>query len=114
MLGSSAPGSRRGLAQDLEPVADAEHRSPAARELAHGVHDRREARDRPDAEVVAVGETAGKDHGVDAAQVAVAVPEDLGVAEAAAGEQGVDLVARAGEPHYAEPHAAAPSSTCTS
>ena len=36
---------------------------PAAAKRAHGVHDRRNARDRPGAEVVAVGEAAGKHDG---------------------------------------------------
>ena len=49
------------LAQDLEAVADAEHRAAVAGELDDRLHDRREARDRAGAQVVAVGEAAGDD-----------------------------------------------------
>ena len=58
----------------------------------------------PHAQVVAVGEAAGDDHGVDAAQVGVGVPQQLGVADAAGGEQRVDVVARAREPDDPELH----------
>ncbi len=59
-------GQQAGLAQHLEAVADAEHRPAVAGELDHRLHHRREARDRADAQVVAVREAAGHDHGVDA------------------------------------------------
>jgi hypothetical protein len=58
-------GQETRLAQHLEAVADAEHGTAVARELDHRLHQRREARDRPHAQVVAVGEAAGHDHGVD-------------------------------------------------
>ena len=87
---------------------------PGARELGDRLHGGREARDRARAQVVAVGEAAGHHHGVHAVEVAVAVPDQLGVAEAPAGEQGVDLVAAPGEAHDAEPHPATSSSTTTS
>ena len=99
-----------GLAEHLEAVADAEHRPAVARELDHRLHQRREASDGAHAQVVAVGEAAGHDHGVDAAEVAVAVPEQVGVGEAAAGHEGVDLVAGAREADHAELHAASSSS----
>ena len=70
---------------------------PRAREALDLGHHRREARDRADPQVVPVGEPAGDDHGVDAAQVRVAVPEQLGVADAAGRQQRVDLVTRARE-----------------
>ena len=46
--------------QYLETVADSEHRAAGLRELLHLGHDRREARDRAGAQVVAVGEAAGQ------------------------------------------------------
>ena len=92
------------LAQHLEAVADAEHRAALARERDHRLHDRREARDRADAQVVAVGEAAGDDDRVDALQVGVAVPQDRRLADALARELRVDLVAGAGEAQHAEPH----------
>ena len=60
----------------------------------------------PDAQVVAVGEAAGDDDRVDALEVVVAVPEQLGLADPLAGLQRVDLVAGAGELDDAELHAA--------
>jgi hypothetical protein len=54
--------------------------------------------------VVPVGEPAGDDHRVDAAQVGVAVPEQLGLSDAAGGQQRVDLVTRARKAHHAELH----------
>ena len=69
------------------------------------VHHRREARDRADAQVVAVGEAAGDDHRVDAAQVAVARATAARASPTRArGQQRVDLVARAGEADDAELH----------
>ncbi len=63
------------LAQDLEAVADAEHRQPRRRRRHQLGHHRREPGDRAAAQVVAVGEAAGEDHRVHAAQVPVGVPE---------------------------------------
>ena len=59
----------------------------------------------PHAQVVAVGEAAGDDHRVDAAQVGVAVPQQLGLADAARREQRVDVVAGAREADDPELHA---------
>ncbi len=64
-----------GLAQDLEAVADAEHRHPPPGCLDDLGHDRREPADRTAAEVVAVGEAARQHDRVDPAQVVVAVPQ---------------------------------------
>ena len=92
------------LAQDLEAVADPQHRAALARELDDRPHDRREAGDRPDAQVVAVGEAARDDDRVDALQVGVGVPEELGVADALGGLQRVDVVAGPREPDDADLH----------
>ena len=109
MLGSSAPGSRPRLAQHLKAVADPEHDPAGARELGHLLHHRREAGDRPGAQVVAVGEAARHDHRVDALQVAVAVPQDHRLADPLRGQQRVDLVTGAGEADDAELHALGPT-----
>ena len=69
-VGQERTGEQARLAADLEAVADAEHGTAAAGEVGHGLHHRREAGDRADPQVVAVGESAGDDHGVDALQVA--------------------------------------------
>ncbi len=54
-------GKQARLAQDLEAVADAEHRPALVGERAHRAHRRREARDRAAAQVVAVREAARQD-----------------------------------------------------
>ena len=103
-LPSSAPGQQPRLAQHLEAVADPQHEPAGVRELDDGLHHRREARDRARAQVVAVGEAAGHDDRVGPAQVALAVPQQLRVADAPRGRQRVDLVAGAGELKDAELH----------
>jgi hypothetical protein len=65
VVADQRPGQQVGLAQDLEAVADAEHRQPAAAASTTGAHDRGEPGDRPAAQVVAVGEAAGQDDRVD-------------------------------------------------
>jgi hypothetical protein len=55
-------------------------------EVRDRLHRRREARDRSRAQVIAIGEAAGHDDGVHAAEIAVTVPDQLGVGEAPAGE----------------------------
>ena len=84
---------------------------PVAGELRDRLHHRREPRDRPGAQVVAVGEAAGDDHRVDALQIAVGVPQHHRVAHALGGVERVDVIARAGEADDAELHEPAPSST---
>jgi hypothetical protein len=86
-----------GFAQDLEPVADPQHEAAVAGELLDLGHHGREAGDRTGAQVVAVREPAGDDHGVDALEVVVGVPQQLGVPDPLRSEQRVALVARAGE-----------------
>ena len=71
-----------GFAQDLEAVADAEHRPAVPGERVDRGHDRREAGDRTRAQVVAVGEATRQDERRrrSAARRSVAVPHDLGLA----------------------------------
>ena len=64
------------LAQDLEAVAAAEHGAARLGEAAQLADRRREARDRAGADVVAVGEAAGDDRGVEALEPDVLVPQD--------------------------------------
>ena len=72
-------GQQPGLEQHLEAVADAEHRAAALGEVADRRHDRREARDRAGAQVVAVREPAGQDHDVGALEARVLVPDERGL-----------------------------------
>src|SRR6202012_40484 len=67
------------------------------------------ASDRAGAQIVAVGEAARDDDGVDALQVAVAVPQDHRLADALTGVLGVDLVAGAREAHHPKLHAVSAS-----
>ena len=93
------------LGEDLEAVADSEHEAAVAGELGDRLHDRREARDRAAAEVVAVGEPAGEDDACGAGgKLRVVVPDAPGVrAEARQGELGVAVVVRAGEDDDGDP-----------
>ena len=59
-------GQQPRLEQDLEAVADAEHRAAGVGERRDRGHDRREPRDRAGAQVVAVGEAARQDDDVGA------------------------------------------------
>jgi hypothetical protein len=68
------PRQNLGLAKDLEAIADAEHRSGAAGERNHVLHDRGEAGDGAAPQIVAVGEAPRQDHGVDPAKIALGVP----------------------------------------
>src|SRR2546421_390189 len=92
----------------LEAVADTQYRAALAGELEPRLHQRGEARDRAGSQVVAVGEPARHDHGVDALEVPVAVPQQDGLADARGRELRVDLVAGAGKADDAELHAPAP------
>ena len=75
-VGAQHAGHQPGLGQHLEAVADAQHRPAAASAcVAHRRHHRRESGQRAGAQVVAVAEAAGHDHGVDAPQIGVAVPQ---------------------------------------
>ena len=104
VLGSNAPGSRPASHRTWKPLQMPEHEPAVSREALDLAHDRREPRDRADAQVVAVGEAAGDDHRVGAAQVGVGVPQQLGLADAAGGGERVALVARARELHDAKLH----------
>ncbi len=70
-------GQQAGLDQDLEAVADAEHEPAIGGELADSRHHGRELGDGPAAEVIAVGEAAGEDHGIDIAERGRIVPDKL-------------------------------------
>ena len=73
----SAPGSRPRFHQDLESVADAQHQSSIGGEFADCRHDGRELGDGAAAQVIAVGEAAGEDHGIDIAERGRVVPDEF-------------------------------------
>jgi hypothetical protein len=105
VVGQQRTRQQAGLAQDLEAVADPEHRATLASEGDDVLHDRREARDGSDPQVVAVGEAAGDDHRVDVLQATVGVPQQHRLPHPRGRELRVDVVARAREADDAEPHA---------
>src|ERR1700761_303800 len=87
-----------GFAQDLEAVADAEHRQPGPGRGDQFGHDRGEPRDGPAAQVVAVGEATGQDDRVHAVQVVLVMPEGDGIAAGPLdGPGGLLLVEGSGE-----------------
>ena len=75
VVANERPRQEVALAQNLEAVADAEHGHAGIGRGDNFFHDRCEPRDRAAAEVVAVRETAGQDHRLDALEIVVAVPE---------------------------------------
>ena len=79
---------------------------PRSAKREHRGHDRREARDRAGAQVVAVRKAAGQNHGVGAAEIGVLVPDELGLlAEDLAGRvPGVAIGVRAGKNDDGEFH----------
>ena len=98
-VGPEDPGQEARLAEDLEAVADAEHRTSGSRKRADGFHDRSEARDRARAQVVAVREAAREDDGRGLGRKrALAVPDELGLGpDCAERPGGVTVVVGAGE-----------------
>ena len=112
LVAGERAGQQVGLAEDLEAVADAEHRQAAPGRVGDRLHHRGEPGDGAAAQRVAVREAAGQDHGVDAVQVRVAVPEpdDVGAGDAR-GAGRVPVVQRAREGDHTDPHGHASSAT---
>ena len=99
-------GQQMRLAQDLEAVADAEHRHARAAASTIELHHRGEPGDRAAPQIVTVREPAGEDHRVDAAQIGVAVPQRAPARRPHAHRPGgVAIVEGAGERDDADLHA---------
>ena len=98
-------GEEARLAEDLEPVADPEHRRTVGGELAHDVHHRCDARQCAAPQVVAVREPPGQDDAGDArVDLRRRVPDgDRLRAEVLERKAGVPVVVRAGERHDGDP-----------
>jgi hypothetical protein len=81
-------------------------RGAARRELAHGLHDRRELGNGAAAEIVAIGEPAGQNDGVHVTEAARIVPDELRLlAEGMAGGiERVVIAIAAGKDDYAKLH----------
>src|SRR5215469_5274537 len=95
-----------GFAQDLEAVAGADHEPAVGCETRDAFHDRREARDRACAEVVAVAESARQEEALGALQRFFLVPEHRRVLAHHLGNrvQGVAIVERARKADHAPLH----------
>ncbi len=83
-----------------------ENQSAVGGELSHRGHDRRKFGDGAAAEIIAVGEAAGQDHGVGVAQRSGVVPDKFaGLAEVMGdGVPGVVVAIAAGKNDDAESH----------
>src|SRR5699024_5993750 len=68
-------GQQTGFAEDLEAVADAEHRHTVVRGSDDRLHDRSESGDRAAAQVVTIGEPSRQDDGVDSGQGRIRMPQ---------------------------------------
>src|SRR5680860_1510445 len=102
---SQRSGEQPRLAQDLEPVADADHEAAVASMGRDRVHYRGEACDGAGAKVVAVGETAGQDDDVGAVKVGLSVPQKLDPgSEPLQHERAVALAVGAGKHGDGGPH----------
>ena len=77
-VADKSTGKQAGFGEDLKAVADAEDGSALAREVFDGGHDGREFRDGSAAEIVAVGETTGKNDRVDVTERGGIVPDEFG------------------------------------
>ena len=99
-------GQQARFEQDLEAVADAEHRTAGIGERLHRGHHRREPRDRAGAQVVAVREPARQDDDVGAAELRVLVPDELGLLpeHVLGGVVGVVVAVRSGKNDDGEFH----------
>jgi hypothetical protein len=95
------------LGENLETVADAQNRAAGAGEVFERGHHPGEAGDGAWPQVVAVGEAARHDHGVDALEVRVGVPElDRFGPDPLDRVKGVPVAIRAGEDGDPDPHVA--------
>ena len=90
-----------GLAQDLEPVADAQYRPAVLGEALHRRHDRAEPRDRAGTEIIAVAEAAGEHDRVGTLEIGVPMPDEVrfGAGQGSRAER-IEVTVAAGEPDH--------------
>src|SRR6185369_9068974 len=94
------------FAEDLEAVAHTEHEPAIGSELLHGLHHGREFCDRAATQIIAVGESSGQDHGIDAAERARVVPDEFRLLPEVVTdrEECVVVAVAAGKHDYTESH----------
>src|ERR1700686_1039092 len=100
------------LAQNLKAIADPDDQSALGGKSHDALHDRREARDRTAAQIIAVAEAARQHNAIGTAERFILVPQHRGVLakDAAQRMECVAIVERAGKPYDAPLH---PASTST-
>src|SRR5689334_8564321 len=74
-IANEGSGQHAGFAQNLKPIADAQHKASIGCKFLDGLHDRAETGNRAGAEIIAVAEPARNDDGVGIAQRSFLVPE---------------------------------------
>ena len=77
LIAHQGAGQQAGLRQDLEAVANPQHRLAAFGKIHHRLHNHREAGNRTGAQVVAVGKPARQGDKIKARQVASLMPDKL-------------------------------------
>ena len=107
-VAEEGPGEEARFTENLEAVAGAKDGATGLDVAMDGVHDWGEAGDCAAAEIVAVGEAAGKDDGVVIVEVCFAVPDEVGrMAQAVAQDVlAIAVTPRAGEYENGEAHPA--------
>ena len=75
VVADECTGKESGFAEDLEAVATAEDETTVIGEVFDGTHDGRVGSYGPAAKVVAVGEAAGEEDGVEAVDRGLSVPD---------------------------------------
>src|SRR5882724_8569458 len=114
LVAHQGTGQQPGLAEDLEPVARAEHEAAAGGELGQRLHHRRTSRHRARPEIVPVREATGEDQAVELAEVGVPVPDITHrlMQDFADDVVKVAVTPRAREDHHAKVHGTVCSSLC--
>src|SRR5580700_4623539 len=99
-------GKKPCFEQDLEAVADSEDQTSGTREAVHGFHYRRKSRNRPGAQVIAIGEAARENYDVAAGKIFGLVPDEFDglMDDGGDGVVSVFIAIRTGKLHHSEFH----------
>src|SRR4029077_13663550 len=99
LIAHQSAGQKPGFAENLKAIANAEDETTRAGEPRNRVHYRRKTRDRAGAQIIAVGEAAGQNHGVETGEVLRLVPDGLGryVKDFVYSVQGIVIAVRSGK-----------------
>ena len=78
-IADQSAGQQSRFGQHLKSVANAEHQAAGCANLLHGAHHRRKLGNGAAAQIVAIGESAGQNDGIDIAQRGGFVPDEFGL-----------------------------------